>query len=243
VLDTGVILDVETTGLNPKSDVIIEIGLIEFGVLDDGNIQVLGCYGGLEDAKRPIDPVITKITGLTAEVLQGKAINWDLVLDTLQRSSVIVAHNAAFDRSFVWERPELKGIRGHWACSCRHIDWKAKGFASQKLTYLAADHGFLNPFPHRAVFDCATTLRLVSPYIAELMARSYEPEVQIWAVGAPFESKDHLKQRGYRWDSERRVWGKLIMKPDLNAERDFLAGDIYRGSPKHIEEQNYFNLH
>lgn len=242
-MDTGLVLDVETTGLNPTNDRIIEIGIIEFGVLEDGQIQVLGCYGGLEDPLVPLDPVITKLTGLSAEILRGRCIDWELVECMLRRSSVIVAHNAAFDRSFIWSKKELHGFRGHWACSMRHIDWLSKGFSSQKLTYLAADHGFLNPFPHRAIFDCATTLRLVTPYMQELITHSYEPQIQIWAQGAPFETKDCLRLRGYRWDQDRRVWGKLLLQDQLVEERVFLKSEVYSGAPRHLEEPNYFNLH
>ena len=117
----------------------------------------------------------------------------------------------------------------------RHIDWQRHNFKTTKLNYLAADHGFVNPFAHRAVFDCATTFRLISPYLRELIARSYEREYLIKAVHSPFGSKEALRQRGYRWDPEERCWSRVCGETALGEERMFLAEHVYQGMPRHLE--------
>ena len=95
----------------------------------------------------------------------------------------------------------------------------------------------INPFAHRALFDCATTLRVVEPYLPELIAKSYEREIQIFATQAPFETKDALRMRGYRWDREQRVWVRTIFESQLQAERAFLADEVYPGDPQHVERE------
>jgi DNA polymerase-3 subunit epsilon len=117
----------------------------------------------------------------------------------------------------------------------RHIDWRSHGSRHLGLTYLAADHGFLNPFAHRALFDCATTFRLVSPYLGELIARSYEKEFTLRALQSPFESKDILKGRGYFWDAESRCWTIVLPESKIEAERIFLSEEVYKGPSKHRE--------
>jgi DNA polymerase-3 subunit epsilon len=77
--------------------------------------------------------------------------------------------------------------------------------------------------------------------LPELVSSSHEPEIEISAVGSPFESKDILKANGYRWDAERRVWKKRVLSPRLEVEREFLAADVYKGTTRHIEEEFYFN--
>jgi DNA polymerase-3 subunit epsilon len=237
----AVIVDLETTGLKPSEDTIIEVGLIELLVSSDHKPVIRGMFSALQDPGFPLSPEISGITGLTDDALSGESIDWDIVKGYLNRADVIIAHNAEFDRGFLSAVPALREIRRPWACSVRHIDWREKKFASSKLQYLAADHGFVNPFAHRALFDCATTFRLVSPHLQEMLQNSREAEFEVFAVGSPFESKDVLKAAGYRWDSDRRVWRKRVMSHRIENERDFLARDVYKGPSRHVEEEYYFN--
>lgn len=236
-MDFGLIVDVETTGLDPRQDKIIELALVEFAV---GGAAATGpvitrCYSSLADPGIEIPQEVTEVTGLATAHVRGHSIDWSLARNFFERSSIVIAHNAAFDRSFLEATGKLGGLALHWACSMRHIDWKRHNFATQSLNYLAADHGFLNPFAHRALFDCATTLRLIGPYLDELIARSYEREYLIKAVGSPFDAKDALRARGYRWDSDERVWGRVITEALLAEERAFLAAQVYLGDARHEE--------
>lgn len=234
-MDFGIIVDLETTGLDPQADAIMEIGLLEFGVEGDEPPRVTRTYGALQDPGRPVAEEVLRITGMTQAHLTGQQIDWDVVRGFFQRASIVIAHNADFDRRFLEKSGKLAGLTPHWACSMRHIDWQRHNHKTLSLNYLAADHGFVNPFAHRAIFDCATTFRLITPYLKELIIRSYEREYVIKAVYSPFESKDVLRLRGYRWDPEERVWGKVIGETALADERKFLAEQVYRGEPKHRE--------
>ena len=237
----AIIVDLETTGLKPSEDSIIEVGLIDFLIPPDDKPVIRGMFSGLQDPGVSLSAEISGITGLTDEALSGEAIDWEMVKGYLNRADILIAHNAEFDRSFLSVVPALRDIRKPWACSVRHIDWREKKFASSKLQYLAADHGFVNPFAHRALFDCATTFRLVSPHLQEMLKNCRDAEFEVFAVGSPFDSKDVLKSAGYRWDSERRVWRKRVMAHRIQVERDFLAKDVYQGTSRHVEEEYYFN--
>lgn len=234
-MDYGVIVDLETTGLDATKDRIMEIGLIEFGVEGHAAPIITRCYGALQDPGIPVSEEVLRITGLTEASLKGQTIDWDIVRGFFQRSALVIAHNADFDRGFLEASGHLAEIALHWACSMRHINWHKHRFGSLSLNYLAADHGFVNPFAHRAIFDCATTFRIVSPHLQELIERSYEREFTIKAVGSPFETKDVLKQRGYRWDQLERCWNRIVPASDLEEERRFLAEAVYKGEPRHQE--------
>lgn len=240
-MDYGLIVDVETTGLNAGQDKIIEFGFLEFRVGEDGQPSISSMYSGLEDPEVPISAEVSRLTGLTDELVRGQRIDWPLVRKYWDRASVVIAHNAEFDRGFLSIRPELRDSQKHWACSVRHIDWRAKHFGSMKLQYLAAEHGFANPFAHRALFDCATTFRLIAPHLTELIEASYEPEYEVIAVGSPFETKDILRLNGYRWDAEQRAWRKRVGARRIESEREFLSTEVYKGKPRHVEEEFYFN--
>ena len=235
-MDTGIIVDLETTGIDPESDKIIEIGIIEFAVSGDcDKPAITNMYGAVEDPGEPLTDDIKRITGLDDYMLKGQSIDWGLVREIFERSSIVIAHNMEFDRSFLLRRQELLGLNPHWACSMKHIDWAKHGFKTRALNYLAADHGFVNSFAHRALFDCATTFRLLEPYFEELVSKSYMKEYKVFATSAPFESKDKLKARSYRWDAAKRVWFKNVMEDSIEGERDFLSNEVYSGAARHEE--------
>lgn len=235
-MDIGLIVDLETTGLDSERDRIIEIGLLEFAVDEDYSVTILNSYGAVEDPGIEIVPEIVKLTGLANRHLAGQKINWETVQSFLNRSSIVIAHNMPFDRSFLRRRSELDLAAVHWGCSAKHIDWTVHGHKTRALNYLAADHGFVNPFAHRAIFDCATTLRIIAAHLRELIETSYEREIKFAATGAAFETKDLLRERGYRWDQGQRVWQKLVFEKNAEGEREFLANDVYRGVSRHQEE-------
>lgn len=236
-MDIGLIVDLETTGLSSETDKIIEIGILQFEIKAGSEPIITNMYSGLEDPGEALTPEIVKITGLNDEVLAGKKINWALVKEFFDESVIAVAHNMEFDAGFLVKRPELEPLDIHWTCSQKHIQWQKHGFRTRALNYLAADHGFVNPFAHRALFDCGTTFRLVAPYINEMIEKSYEREYVLQAVGSPFETKDILRTNGYRWDASSRFWHKSVFECDLDQERTFLAENVYSGKSKHVEHE------
>jgi DNA polymerase-3 subunit epsilon len=234
----GLVLDVETTGIDPKSAEIIEVGLLQFSWEPDAKTcRFLESVSFLRQPSHVIPANITKITGIDDAMVAGRKMDWKRVQKLIDSSDVLIAHNMEFDRGFLSASGSLDLEDCHWACSIAHIDWRAKGFGSRALNYLAADHGFVNPFAHRALFDCATTFRLVSQYFPELYKRSLEKEYWIHATGAAFEKKDLLKNNHYRWDRERRVWKKRTVESELAGERKFLEEQVYAGPPGHLEEE------
>src|SRR4051812_13964043 len=101
----GAALDVETTGLELEADQIIELSIRRFRFDCLGRITKLDRpYSWLEDPGRALEPEIKRLTGLTDDQLAGCAIDEPRALALLKSASLIVSHNAAFDRPFVDER-------------------------------------------------------------------------------------------------------------------------------------------
>ncbi len=237
-MDMGVILDLETTGLDPETDEIIEIGILEFGVIAGQEPRILNMYSLLQEPQEPLSETIEKLTGLNTSVLKNHKIDWKIIESSLSRASIVIAHNAAFDRGFIKRRSELAHLSLHWGCSQKHIDWYGRGFRTRSLNYLACDHGYVNPFAHRALFDCATTFRLITPYLSELIDKSYEKEYLLVALQAPFARKDMLKERGYQWEPKRRAWVKTVFESQREGEEKYLAEKIYEGASLHVVEDS-----
>ncbi len=124
--------------------------MVEFldGVECGRIFEVLGSWSWYEDPGRPIPPEVTKLTGVTDEKVRGQRINDAAVEAILARASLVVAHNAGFDRPRLEERlPAFEGKP--WACSHAEIAWSEEGVGSTKLDYLAYRLGFFYA-AHRA---------------------------------------------------------------------------------------------
>ncbi len=109
-MDFGVILDLETTGLDPATDKIIEIGLLEFGVEGDEEPFVIRSYGGLCDPGVPLSDEITRITGIKSSHVAGQKIDWTIFRSFLSRASIVIALNAEFYNAYVLNSQELDDL-------------------------------------------------------------------------------------------------------------------------------------
>ncbi|PDT04923.1 DNA polymerase III subunit epsilon [Rhizobium chutanense] len=234
----GVILDTETTGLSHRSDEIIEIGAVAFTFDDSGAIgDVVGIYGGLQQPSRPIPPEITRLTGITDAMVEGQVIDLRSLSVLIEPADLIIAHNAGFDRPFCEAFSTMFAGKA-WACSVSEIDWSARGFEGTKLGYLVGQAGYFHE-GHRAVDDCHALLEILdreqrqgeSPF-AELYRASQRSRIRIFAEHSPFEMKDHLKARGYRWsdgsDGRLKSWWIEVGEDELGDELSYLRSEIYR---------------
>ncbi|MDR6670151.1 3'-5' exonuclease [Rhizobium sp. 1399] len=234
----GVILDVETTGLNHRSDEIIEIGAIAFTFGPSGTIgDVTEIYSGLQQPMNPIPAEITQLTGITDEMVAGKMIDTGTLRALVEPADLIVAHNAGFDRPFCEAFSPLFSGKA-WACSASEIDWMARGMEGTKLGYLITQSGYFHE-AHRALDDCFALFELLAarpdvprgaPF-AELYAASRRSFARIFAEHSPFDMKDQLKARGYRWadgsDGQPKSWWIDVAEDSLEDELKYLRAEIY----------------
>lgn len=244
------IIDTETTGLSAEHDRIIELAMVVVAVDTErgcpvGEVQV---FDGFEDPGRPLSAEIVALTGITDDMVRGQRLDEAAVASALADVTWVVAHNAAFDRPFVEARfPQFAQLP--WACSFADLDWKALGRASAKLEALAADAGWFYD-AHRADADCHALLAVLAQPMGDagtglhqLWRRSQAMQYRLSAVGAPFETKDALKARGYRWDAQARVWSlRLRDEAALDAERQWLATQVYANprAPIRVERQDAY---
>ena len=158
----GVVVDVETTGLDTARDKIIEFCGVPFEFeKESGRILAVGeAVSFLEDPGRPIPAEITRLTGISDADVAGKAIDEAGIDAMLTDVRLVIAHNAGFDRPFVDRRlPAFKNKA--WACSQREVPWKAFGVSSGALEFLMMKRCGLFFAGHRADADCHAVLRLL----------------------------------------------------------------------------------
>lgn len=234
---TGVFVDVETTGLNFASDEVIEIALLPFKYSLDGRIFAFERpTHQLNEPSGPLPPEITAITGLTDEMLKGKRLAIAEIEGCLKHASIIVAHNAAFDRPFTENLSPLFAQKP-WACTMSDVPWKEEGVEGRRLGDLLMNfHYFFDP--HRALDDCHAGLGLLTcqlPHsgrrvLERLLENARESMWRVFAVDAAFHLKDLLKRRGYRWNSDRafgpRAWWIDLNSANVDTELRFLKEEV-----------------
>lgn len=236
---TAILLDVETTGLDPARDEMIELGMVKFTYLPDGRIgRLIESFGCFNQPSITIPPAITALTGITDEMVVGHRLDKDHISQFASDAVVIIAHNAAFDRKFM-ERYVPPFAHKAWACSVSEVEWRSHGFEGSRLAYLLMKAGLFHE-AHRAVDDCLALLEILAlrlPHLdrtvlSVLLERARRRTVRIWAEQSPFELKDELKRRGYRWsdgaNGRPRSWYIDVDEGTHVAEIEFLQKTIYQ---------------
>jgi len=229
-------LDLETTGLNKDTCKIIEFAG-KVTAIDKSNGALLGIvdeYESFNDPEESIEPEITRITGITDDIVAGHSIDWESVSRVLNQADIIVAHNASFDRSFMDRYLPLSQDKV-WVCSVSDINWSERGFGARGQEILCIWHGFYYE-SHRAMSDVDALIHLVTHEAEELdnaalelIANAEKPTYKIAALNSPFETKDILKSRRYRWDPQNRYWWKNLVLDEIDTEKEWMADNIYNG--------------
>ena len=225
------IIDTETTGLDTENCEIIELGyqIVEFD--SAGNFyQILSAQDFLNEPEGGISEEVTQVTGLTLADVQGHHIPWEQVEQELADVDLFVAHNAGFDRPIL-ERYHPIFIEKVWGCSASQIDWfHLAKVSSRSQEFLCWKVGKFFYDAHRALDDVQALTHLLAQPISEqqlpafhfLLQNVRQAKVMVKATGAPFDVKDNLKKRGYRWNNSEKVWQKVIPAAEQEAELAWL---------------------
>ncbi|MDF1504371.1 3'-5' exonuclease [Roseisolibacter sp. H3M3-2] len=237
-------VDVETTGLG-EDDRIIQLAAVPFEFAKDGRIFRVGaCRSWFEDPGVEIPEEITRLTGIGPEHVAGQRIPDDEVRALLDETALVIAHNARFDRPHLEKRLPMFADK-HWACSQDDVSWRAEGLESTKLGWLAYRMCRMFYEAHRADADCLMAVHLLASTLpsgrtamAALLDCARAKTARVWAVGSAIETKDVLKRRGYRWNGDAeegrpKAWWRDVPEQALEAESQWLAAHVYRGTPRH----------
>ena len=229
------VIDTETTGLKAElGDRIIDLAIAtcEYGRETGRLYRVVDRYESLEDPEAPLPPEITRLTGISDEMVRGQRIDEAAVAHVMEGVGLVICHNARFDRAFLEARYPAFANK-HFACSLEEIPWERWNMKSSKLDYLGFRFGLFHE-AHRARADVDMLLALLAQrapdsgqdILSVLLASARAPSWRVHAVGLPIESKDYAAASGYRWNDGKfntmRAW--WIETRDEKAEREFLVG-------------------
>ena len=154
--DTYVVFDLETTGFSSKNDKIIEIGAVKIK-----NGEIIGNFSEFVNPKRPIPYKIIELTGINDDMVRNAETIEEILPKFLEfiGDSVVVAHNASFDCSFISKNCNDLGLTFEPTIVdtvplCRFLYPELK---SVKLNIVAKHLGVKLESHHRAVDDAKAT--------------------------------------------------------------------------------------
>lgn len=164
--DTYIVIDIETSGLNPEEHEIIEIGAV---FVKDHDLKER--FSALVRPENAIPPTIEEITGITNAMLQEEGINISVAMRQFMaflQDYPVVAHNVDFDYSFLSKACAMCNLP---LLSNRCIDTvvlsrrKVKQVNNYKLTTLATHFAIETIQAHRSLADCEITHQLFEKLI------------------------------------------------------------------------------
>lgn len=210
-------MDFETSGLDPKVNSVIEVGMVLWDSEIRLPVRMISFFVDqpnlvwdqnlLDQGLSTITPDMLSAYGNNAQKSVAQISNW------MGQSDVVLAHNGLhFDRPFYVDWCLRYGIEAHsdklWVDTMYDLELPPK--CHKMLTCMAAFHGFLNPFPHRALFDVMTMLKVVEFYdFNEVVRMARIPLITLRAM-VSYDDRDLAKARGFYWKSEEKSWIKEI---------------------------------
>ena len=174
-LQNFICLDLETTGLNPKKDRIIEIGAVK---VREG--KIVDTFQSLIDPKQELEERVESLTGISAKELCGQPIIQEILpeLKEFLEEDVLLGHRVLFDYSFLkraftnenitFERKGLDTLKlaRQFVADCE----------SKKLESLCQHYGIRHQ-AHRALGDARATVELYQILVEKYYQKeAFEPK-------------------------------------------------------------------
>src|SRR5262245_12159863 len=181
-----VVVDLETTGLSPRSSRICEIGAQRIRAL-----ELEDAFETLVDPRAPLPPVVTSLTGIRPAALRG-APRAELAVRRLLAfagDGAIVAHNARFDLAFLDREVErLTGRR--IAAPVVDTVWLARRLLGERtrrvgLASLAHFFGVSTEPCHRALPDARATAEILLVLLGLAQERGARTLADLVELAAP----------------------------------------------------------
>ena len=222
-------LDFETTGLSFEEDRVIEVGAILYST---GQNRAFESAGYLVKSDKPVTTEITEITGITQAAVNKFGFTSRDGLDNLiamaQQADAFIGQNVLrFDKRMMEEwckREHLEMPDKLWIDTRTDlVNYRTNKVVEGKhLGYMAADAGFLNLFPHGALTDCQTVLKLVEHYAPgnqfdQVIARAKSPTI-VLVAHVSYSDNQLAKDRKFRWNPSYKIWWKTVKQIDMQEE-------------------------
>ena len=210
MLEDYLAIDLEMTGLNPKTDRILEVGAVKVS-----GKQVTGTFSRLICPERRLEGQVVALTGITDELAaQGGALD-DVLEEFLEFAGdlVWVGHNVIFDYKFIRQWEVNRRIqRSCYAVDTLKIARKCLGGLERKsLDYLCEYFGIVRDKRHRALDDAKA-----AQVLYEILERDFlEKEPELFAKK---ELQYKVKRQTPATSRQKEYLGVLLKRHRITPE-------------------------
>jgi len=211
------IVDTETSGLDPVSGKCLEVGAVLFDVPHRAVLSQLSFL--LPASANParhvngIDPAVTRLEQPWRQSLQ-------MLAAMVSGADAVLAHNAAFDRQWFGIEP-LPALDLPWICSMDDIRWPADRHLKHRpsVQALALAYGVPVWAAHRALTDCIYLVQVLErcEQLEQLLVEAQEPR-QLFCAQLPYAERFRAKQAGFRWnDPVAGAWSRRLSEREARS--------------------------
>ena len=207
---TLLIIDTETTGLDPQLDHCLEVGVILFDV---PSRQVLAQHSFLLPVEANAAEAINRIPAAATNLPQPWRPALSYLQSLLDAADVLVAHNAAFDRQW-FGRGHLPATDKPWLCSMEEMRWPAERLLRSRPSVRDLALAYEIPVwaAHRALTDCiylAEVFRRCDE-LEQLVERGLEPR-QLMRAQVSYDDRHLARDAGFRWNEPvKGAWARRL---------------------------------
>ena len=176
-----VAIDIETTGLDPQNDAILEIGAVRFN-----GRRIEAEWSSLINPARPIPPTITALTGITNEMVRNAPALRAVLPEFADfvGTAPVLGHNVRFDLSFLQRSGVLQNNE---VLDTYELASVVMPMASRyNLGSLTQQLGILLPASHRALDDTRATHAVFVQLYEKAMALPMELVAEFVRLSEPF---------------------------------------------------------
>lgn len=168
------VFDLETTGLSPKKNEIIEIGAVK---VKDG--EIIDRFNTFVKPSSPIPNKITELTGIDDGMVTDAPLIEEALEDFIEffSDSILVAHNADFDYSFLnssMNRTDKEPLDNSVLDTLALSRALLPELKNHKLNTIADYYNVSLENHHRAVDDAEATAEVFLEFIEEIEQQGYE---------------------------------------------------------------------
>jgi len=207
---TLLIVDTETTGLDPQLDHCLEVGVILFDV---PSRQVLAQQSFLLPVEANAAEAINRIPAFATNLPQPWRPALDYLQSLLDAADVLVAHNAAFDRQW-FGRGHLPATDKRWLCSMEDMRWPADRQLRSRPSVRDLALAYEIPVwaAHRALTDCIYLVEVFRRCndLEQLIERGLEPR-QLMRAEVSYNDRHLARDAGFRWNElVKGAWARRL---------------------------------
>ncbi len=227
-MNTLLIVDVESTGLDPRKDALIEVGAILF---DIKHRAVTHQFSALLPSVAPNGA--EAVNGISDALLESSAVHrlvgWETycLQSFYDKADAVVSHKVSFDRP--WLEPLLRtDDKGQprnwplkpWICTLQDVRWARPGLkANPSLTRLALAHGVPVWAAHRALTDCTYLAQVLATRedLLQLLLDAQVPTL-LYVALVTYEDRQLAKDAGFRWEDHGflKAWTCYLREDEVS---------------------------